>query len=64
MLPVGQYRDVLTGLDSDTSYEVAVVAHYRHDRGTSESIMAKTASMELRSSLQYLDLENESATSQ
>ena len=43
LLPAGQYRGVITGLDSETSYEVVIVAHNRHGTRRSESIMAKTA---------------------
>ena len=52
LLPAGQYRGVISGLDSDTSYEVVVVAHNRHGTGTSESIMTKTARKKITGSHQ------------
>ena len=41
--PAGQYSGIITGLASDTSYEVAVKAHNQYGTASGEPITAKTS---------------------
>ena len=41
--PAGQYSGIITGLASDTSYEVAVKALNQYGTASSEPITAKTS---------------------
>ena len=47
MLPAGKYSGVISGLTSNTAYEVAVVAYNKYGNQKSEIIRARTAGEEI-----------------